>query len=290
MSYLFISVFCSVIVSILLKLAARQKVDMQQAIAGNYLVSGLLCWLLLHPSPDLLVRTPDDPACRVLIALGFLLPGIFLMLAKSVERVGIVRTDAAQRISLVIPLVAAFTLFGETLTWQKGFGVILGLIAIACIVTHRGYSQKPAHPQKGGWHWPVIVFIGMGVIDILFKRMAQLTDVPYVDVLFATFILAFILMAFYVGWLFTKGKASWSWHNVIAALLIGIFNFGNILFYIQAHRHFSQDPALVFSAMNIGVIVVATIAGIWFFNERLERLNKAGLILAVIAVLVLATA
>jgi drug/metabolite transporter (DMT)-like permease len=290
MSYIFISVFCSVIVSILLKLAARRNVDMPQAIAGNYLVSGILCWLLLHPSPGLLVRTPDDPAWRVLIALGFLLPGIFLVLAKSVERVGVVRTDAAQRISLVIPLIAAFTLFGETLTWQKGIGVVLGLIAIFCIVKRQGSAEKPDLPQRGGWHWPVIVFAGMGVIDILFKRMAQLTDVPYVDVLFATFILAFILMTLYAGWLFVNKKASWSWINMIAALLLGIFNFGNILFYIQAHRHLAQDPALVFSAMNIGVIVVATIAGIWFFRERLERLNKAGLILAVIAVLVLATA
>lgn len=288
MSYILISVICSVVVSVLLKLAPQWNIDLRQAIAGNYLVAGVLCLILLHPSPSLLIRQPADPAWRVLIALGILLPGIFLVLAKSVEHVGVVRSDAAQRLSLILPLIAAFTIFGEALTWQKGIGVIIGIIAIGCIVTRRDPSGSTAD-RKGGWHWPVIVFAGFGLIDILFKRMAQLTGVPFQDVLFATFILAFVLMGLYVIYLLAKKHASWHWHNLIAALLIGLFNFGNILFYIQAHRHLSQDPALVFSAMNIGVIVVATIVGVWWFKEQLEKLNRAGLILAVIAVLILAS-
>lgn len=30
-----------------------------------------------------------------------------------------------------------------------------------------------------------------------------------------------------------------------AALLLGVFNFGNILFYVQAQRHLAHGPALV---------------------------------------------
>ena len=70
----------------------------------------------------------------VLLALGLLLPSLFLILAKSVEQVGIVRTDAAQRLSLLVPLAAAFLLFGETFTWLKGTGLILGFMAILLIV------------------------------------------------------------------------------------------------------------------------------------------------------------
>src|SRR5699024_6161526 len=110
------------------------------------------------------------------------------------------------------------------------------------------------------------------------------------DVLLATFTLAFILMAFYVYWLLKKGKAIWHWYNLIAALLLGVFNFGNILFYIQAHRHLSQDPALVFSTLNTGVIVLAAIIGMWLFKEKPGRLNRFGLVLAMIAVLILAGA
>jgi drug/metabolite transporter (DMT)-like permease len=82
----------------------------------------------------------------------------------------------------------------------------------------------------------------------------------------------------------------WQWRNIVGAVLLGVFNFGNILFYVQAHRHLARDPALVFSAMNIGVIVLATLVGVAWLGERLGHVNRIGLALAVAAVLVLATA
>src|SRR5690348_1904826 len=130
----------------------------------------------------------------------------------------------------------------------------------------------------------------MGAIDILFKLVAQLTGVPFADVLLATFALAFVLAVLAMAWLLASGRAHWRWRNVGGAVLLGVFNFGNILFYVQAHRHLAHDPALVFSAMNIGVIVLATLVGVWWFRERPGKFNRAGLALAVVAVLVLATA
>lgn len=289
MIYIALSVVCSVVVSVLLKLAPRFDVDVRQAIAGNYLVAMLLTLALLAPRPELLMLPVAHPAWRVLLALGILLPSMFWVLAWSVRRVGVVLTDAAQRLSLLLPLVAAFTLFGEVFTWHKGIGMLIGLVAIACIVV-RGEPRGRVRGGSGGWWLPLVVFVGMGAIDVLFKRVAQLTGTPFQDVLLATFVLAFVLATLAVVWLYATGRAHWGWRNAGGALLLGVFNFGNILFYVQAHRHLASDPALVFSAMNIGVIVVAALVGVWAFRERLGRLNRIGLALAVVAVLVLASA
>jgi drug/metabolite transporter (DMT)-like permease len=287
--YIALSVVCSVAVSVLLKLAPRFDVDVRQAIAGNYLVAMLLTLGLLDPQPELLMLPVAHPAWRVLLALGILLPSMFWVLAWSVRRVGVVLTDAAQRLSLLLPLVAAFTLFGEVFTWHKGIGMLIGLVAIACIVV-RSEPRGRTRGGSGGWWLPLGVFAGMGAIDVLFKRVAQLTGTPFQDVLLATFVLAFVLAMLAVVWLWASGRARWQWRNAGGALLLGVFNFGNILFYVQAHRHLASDPALVFSAMNIGVIVLAALVGVWAFRERLGRLNRIGLALAVVAVLVLASA
>jgi hypothetical protein len=286
--YIALGVVCSVVVSVLLKLAPRHGVDVRQAIAGNYLVAALLTAALLDPHPSLLELPAAHPAWRVLVALGVLLPSMFLVLAHSVRRAGIVVTDAAQRLSLLLPLLAAFTVFGEAFSWHKGAGMAIGLVAIACIVLRR--RRDDARSAAGGWWWPLAVFAGMGAIDILFKLVAQLTGVPFADVLLATFALAFVLAVLAMAWLLASGRAHWRWRNVGGAVLLGVFNFGNILFYVQAHRHLAHDPALVFSAMNIGVIVLATLVGVWWFRERPGKFNRAGLALAVVAVLVLATA
>lgn len=286
MIYIVLSVVCSVVVSVLLKLAPRRGVDVRQAITGNYLVATLLTLALLDPRPSLLELPAAHPAWRVLVALGVLLPSMFMVLAYSVRRTGVVVTDAAQRLSLLLPLLAAFTLFGEAFSWRKGAGLAIGLAAIACLVLRK----RDAQAAPGGWQWPLFVFAGMGAIDILFKRVAQLTGVPFADVLLATFALAFMLAMLAMAWLFARGRAHWHWRNAGGAVLLGAFNFGNIVFYVQAHRQLAQDPALVFSAMNIGVIVLATLVGAGWLGERLGRVNRIGIALAVTAVLVLATA
>src|SRR5690606_10352271 len=94
MLFLSLSVLCSVLVSVLLKLAPRHRIDVAQAITWNYAIATVLAWGWLAPSPAAL-RSPHTPW----LALGLLaiaLPSIFLVLARSVRVAGIVRSDVAQ--------------------------------------------------------------------------------------------------------------------------------------------------------------------------------------------------
>ncbi|HEX7381196.1 MAG TPA: DMT family transporter [Nevskiaceae bacterium] len=288
MIYILLSVLCSLVATVFLRVAPDRNVDVRLAIAGNYLVASLLCVVFLHASPAPLWTTAADArAWLVLVALGILLPTLFLAMAISIARVGVVRTDAAHRLSLVLALIAAFTVFGEALTATKLIGVLLGVMAVACIVVRPGPAQAVA---RRDWLWPVVVFAGTGLIDILFKEMAVLTAVPFEDVLLASFLLALALSCIYVGWLFATGRARWAWRHAAGAVLLGSFNFANILFFIEAHRQLADNPALVFAAMNISVIVLATGIGVWAFREQLRRVNRAGIVMAVLAVAVLARA
>ena len=80
MHFLLLSVLCSVLVSVLLKLAPRRRIDIAQAITWNYALAALLSWALLQPSLATL-HSPHTPW----LALGLLavaLPSIFLVLAR----------------------------------------------------------------------------------------------------------------------------------------------------------------------------------------------------------------
>ena len=283
MIYVLLSVMCSVLVSVLLKLARRADIDVGQAIAWNYVVTSALTALLLQPSLATL-REPGAP-WLALAALGLLLPTIFLALAASVRHAGIVRSDAAQRLSLLLSLLAAFALFGERLTAPKGIGIALGLLALLCMVWRSGHGT----PQRGagGWLYPLVVFGGFGVIDILFKRVAQ-AGVPLGASLQAMFALA-LLVAFALQlWRRTRGPTRFTLRSALAGLLLGLANFGNILFYLRGHRALPQHPALVFASMNLGVVALGALVGLLLFRERLSRLNLAGVALALLAIGVIA--
>lgn len=275
MTYVFLAALCSVLVSVLLKLAPKLRFDIGQAVAWNYVAALGLALLLLDPTLASL-RTSTAP-WPTLVALGVLLPTVFLALGAAVRHAGIVRTDAAQRLSLLVPLLAAFTLFGETPAPLKLAGCALGLIALACMIQRPGRSG--AGNGRGGWLYPLLVFAGFGTIDVLFKRVAS-AGITLGTALAATFALA-LVVAFCIQ--FTQ-RARFSLRSTLAGLLLGLVNFGNILFYLRAHRALPQQPSLVFASMNLGVVVLGALVGIALFREQLGRTATVGLLLALVAI------
>ncbi|MEG0850051.1 MAG: EamA/RhaT family transporter, partial [Flavobacterium sp.] len=63
-----------------------------------------------------------------------------------------------------------------------------------------------------------------------------------------------------------------------------IFNFGNILFYLKAHKAFAENPSTVFAGMNMGVIILGSLVGLFFFKEKLSKINIIGLLLALVSI------
>ena len=120
MLYIFLSVCCSVLVSILLKMAKRYQINVVQAITWNYSIAALLTWIFLKPRLSSITEAPVN----FYVSLGILLPLIFYVMAAAVRSAGIVRTDVAQRLSLLISLSAAFFLFDANFTLTKIAGHI----------------------------------------------------------------------------------------------------------------------------------------------------------------------
>jgi len=278
MHFIVLAICCSVLVSVLLKLARRYDVDVGQAVAWNYVATSALTAWVFHPSLASLAA-PGAPWLGF-VGLGMLLPLIFLALGASVRHAGIVRSDAAQRLSLVVSLLAAFLLFGESASAAKLAGIALGLVALACMVWRR---DAETGEEGTGWLWPLAVFAGFAAIDILFKHVAQ-AGTPFAASLQAMFALA-LVVAFAIQLARRlAGRTRFTVRNAVAGLLLGLANFGNIVFYVRAHQALADRPSLVFAAMNLGVVALGALVGTLVFRERLSRLNVFGVVLAAAAI------
>ena len=279
MIYLTIAVLCSVAVSVLLKVLRQKNIDIRQTIVAGYPVAFLLTWFLLKP--DVSGLSTLGSAWGIIIALGILLPAVFIILGRAIESVGIVATDAAQRLSLIIPIVAAFLLFGEVMTSTRIFGLLLGFLALGALI-YRPQQGQISRQAKHTPLWLFSVWAGYGIIDILFKQVAkQGTAFPLT--LFVSFGLAGLLLFIYL--LITRVR--WQGNALAAGLLLGALNMGNIYAYVRAHQLLSESPSIVFTGMNVGVIAVATLIGVGVFKESLNRINVLGLLLAICCVAVL---
>lgn len=283
MIYLILSIFCSVTVGVLLKLAKRYQINIPQVVTWNYLFAIGLSAFFFRPAVEHL----NLSSLRTIhVLLGVLLPTIFIFLALSVQKTGLARTDIAQRLSLFISLTAAYFIFRENYSALKYVGIAVGFLAIIFTL----YRPSNVSLNYGNWLYPLLVFIGFGVIDVSFKLISQYTILPYTTSLFLIFCIAFILSLFYITYLSLVKKIKLQLINFLCGCILGLFNFGNILFYMKAHRAMANDPSTVFAAMNIGVIIFGSLIGILVFKEKLSKLNYLGLVLALLAIILITIA
>lgn len=279
MHNLIIAVLCSVAVSVLLKVARKRNIVIQQAIAFNYIVALSLSWFLLKPNfkglefTDFIAQSENTP---IFLALGILLPSVFIIMSKAVEFAGIVRSDAAQRLSLFLPILAAFLIFHETLSQSKVVGIVLAFVGLFCLLSKP--NQQSAVDFRGVLGL-VGVWFGYGVIDILFKQIAK-SGGAFPTTLFIAFSLAACIMFIYL--LFKRTQ--WNVASFVGGIILGVLNFFNILFYIKAHQSFGSNPTLVFAGMNIGVICLGTITGALIFKEKISKVNWLGIAFSLCAI------
>jgi len=258
-------------------------------IAWNYPVALLSSYYFLRP--DFSSLTLTQMPIYAYGALGLLMPSIFLAIAASIRYTGIVRTEVAQRLSLFISILAAFFLFNEQLQLFKIIGIVLGFLAISCSIKwqHRAHGlSKEANGKT--WIYPLLVFLGMGVIDVLYKQLAQYQSVTYYTSITIVFTLCTLVSFIYIAVRVIIGRMRFSLSGTLWGIALGLFNFGNIIFYMRAHRAIPDNPSLIFSSMNIGVILLGALVGVLLFKEKLSLLNKIGLVLAVVAVVVIGLA
>ncbi|MFV8327707.1 EamA/RhaT family transporter [Flavobacterium sp. ZS1P14] len=278
MLFLIISILCSVTVGVLFKFSRRYAVSNTQIVASNYVFALVLCYFFF--SPDLNGIANLAP-WGIYMTIGVLLPAVFLFLAASIKYMGIVKTDAAQRLSLFIPILAAWLIFKEDFNSLKVTALLVGLPALLLILA------KPSRNTENKWIYPAVVLLGFGLIDILFKQIALDASLPYTTSLFVVFGIALVIMIIAVIYEVIVGKVELNIKNILFGCLVGIFNFGNILFYLKAHQAFAQNPSTVFAGMNMGVIIIGSLVGIFVFKEKLTKMNFAGLFFALLAIILI---
>ncbi len=278
MHFLLAAVVCSVIVSIILKVARRQQIFIEQAIAVNYLMAFGLTIFWFQPT------MPTDWKAlpwTIFLPLGILLPVVFIIMSKTVEHVGIVKSDAAQRLSIIIPLVASVVIFNEQVAQHKLLGVIMAFIALLCLLVKPKTTE--GEMGAGGFFtalFLISVFVGYGVIDVLFKQLSKGDFIPGLVFCFG---FGFFFMVLFVFLCYQ----SWTLKSILGGLVLGVFNFMNIIFYLKAHKYFATSPSVVFAGMNVGVIALGTITGLVIFKEKIKVINIVGIVIAVGAIYIM---
>lgn len=284
MELIFAAALCSVAVSIVLKICRDKGLLPMQMIAWNYAMASILTYLWFKP--DLAHVSAAHTPWWLIILLGILLPAIFFCLSKSLQNAGILKTEIAQRLSVVLSLLAAYFIFNETFNQLKILGIIMGVGAIFCILDSHKRKQAVHGAKPLAAASLLAVWMGYALIDVLLKYTTGL-GLQFSVTLNLMFIFAFVISILFIA---VKYKSLGTWQNIGAGLLLGILNFANIALYVKAHMLLKDSPAVVFAGMNVLVVMLGVLSGLFIFKEKLKPLVALGIALGLTSVLCLAFA
>ncbi len=252
-------------------------------IAWNYASASLLCFLWFQP--DIQHVSIQHTPWWLIVALGIILPSIFLCLAKSLEYAGIVKTELAQRLSVVLSLLAAYFFFHEQFNTLKLWGVGLGICAVLLVLFGQ-INSSANHQSRKAIFALLSVWCGYAAVDVLLKYTSSL-GLQFTLALNLIFITAFILS---ISYLLLQKAQKWQFKSTIAGLILGILNFSNIALYVKAHILLKDSPAIVFASMNILVVLFGILSGVILYKEKLKWPTILGILLGISGVVCLASA
>ncbi len=291
MYFLLFCILSSTGIFIVFKSIDRFGIPSFPVIVINYLVATLLGFLIHHDQARLMKIRETEwlPASMI---IGILFIAMFFLVATSSRTAGISVTTVASKMSVIFPIVFSMLIDrADRFTVLKGFAILLTLAGVTMTV----FKPRTGKFNPAVVYIPLLLFVGMGVVDSLVK-FAQHRFVDdnqtalFSAVLFMNAFLTGILVLFFSrGHLpFFKRFAVWGW-----GILLGAVNFGSIFFLVRALNYKSAagagiDSSVIFGVNNTGIVALSVLAGLWIFRERLRPINWVGIFLSAIALILFA--
>lgn len=289
MFYLLLSVACTVLLGFIFKLFIRFGVDIFQAIVVNYATCVLCGWMHLghFPITSTSFSTPWIPWAAL---LGLVFITGFNTAALTVKYYGVTLSQIMQKMSILISVPFAILAFGESSGWMKIAGFLLALAAIILVnLPDQRTGNKPdASLIRLAWI-PAVTWILSGILESIFvlvqhRKLTDMNDPTFIITVFGVAGAVGLVMTF-LG--LVKGSIRLERKNILGGVLLGIPNYGSMLFMMWALGS-GLEGSLVFPVADVGIIVATAIGAVTLFRERLSALNWLGVALAAVAILLIA--
>ena len=288
MIFLLLSILSSSLIFVIFKLYRHFGINTLQAIIFNYFFA-FLAGVLVDRSPAELLRVPGESWFPGVLILGMLFISVFYLTAITAQKNGLAVVSVATKLSVAIPVLVGILYYGESTGVLKITGVALAMIAVYLTSVRSGETIKL---QEGNLIFPIAVFFGSGIIDSTIKFLEKSFVAPRDIALFSSSIFA-IAGLIGIGILlaqFLSGKLRLSVRNLLGGIALGIPNFGSIYFLVMALRHTGMESSTIFPLNNLAIVLVSTILGVLFFHERMLTRNWIGTALAILSIVLIATA
>lgn len=290
MTWLLLAIACSIGVATVFKATERRHLDRAALLAANYAAGALLA-LALQGTDVAGGRAAVDAGLVALgVAQGVLFIAGFWLFSFAIGRAGMGLAAGVMRLSVVVPVVAAWAVWGEPVSPTQMAGLALAGAAFFLVARPAADDAGPSAQLGGGRTFGALalLFLAGGLVDVLNMAFTEIYAATADASLFLLFVFA---VAFAVGAtaVVATGVRTGRWprrETVLWGVGLGVINYASADFFLRA---IEQLPApFVFPANSVAIVFGAALVGQVGWQERLSPANWAGLAVAAVALVLLA--
>ena len=286
MAYLLLAIFGSASLPVLFRAFDDWRVNVLWAIPANYVTCIIVGSIFVGNDFDL-VALVLQPWILFAIIQGIILAGNFFLLAYTAQRAGVSVAALASRLSVAIPSILAFLLYGDSLNLLKMVGLLLALLSLyLCTASDSKNStaQRVSHTVL-----PVLVFVTFGCYFSILKYVQTyyLDESSYHVYVMSSFIFAFLTSLIIVLIRGLLATAEFRLAHLLAGVLLGLINYVAIYSLVRVLGLEGWESSQLFPIYSVGVVAVSSLLAVFFFRERLSRVKTTGLLIGMVAVALL---
>ena len=283
MYYLTLSILCSTLNHLLFKAFQRWNIVLLSAIVSNYLICIFVGYLSIDKA---ILASPGwyAPWFYFAVLQGCLFIGAFFLMGLATQRSGIGVAALATRLAVVLPTMAAFLLYRDSMHLIKGLGIVGAVIALYLSSMERAPDSNGR--ENAALLLPLLLFLFFGSHLTLAKYVQHfyLQDITYHAYVMFAFASAFVVGVLILAHWVALKKVHLRAIDLGAGVILGVNNYGSIYFMIRTLGQPGWESSVIFPIISVSVVILSFSGGYLLFKERVSRRKLAAIAIGLVAI------
>ena len=211
---------------------------------------------------------------------GVALVSLYFLLDVSFRVSGVGISQCMGRLSVAIPVAVSVLCYADRFTWARGAGFVLVLVSVPLLTMGKALKK----PMPSRWNVPIlfVVFAANGAVSVCFKVYAQCVGTGH-EQAFLVFMFAVASVVTLAAAIRTRRRPQWG--DLAHGFFLGLTNVGSN--FGKARAIALLTGPVFFPTESAATIVLSTFVAWTLWKERFNKSALAGIIMAVVAVILI---
>jgi len=285
MYFLALSIICSTLNHLIFKAFERWRISLLSAVVANFCVCVLVGYISLDKTVLHTSSLWDHSWLVYALIQGCLFMSSFPLMGLTTQRSGIGVAALSSRLAVVIPILAAFVLYGDSLSFFKLVGILGAVLALYLGSVENKGLKSPGQNANPLLPLSLFTLFGITLTFVKYVQAFHLGPMSYHSYITFAFASASSIGLMIMAYGLIKGTTTVGPREIGAGALLGLNNYCSVYFLIRALGQDGWESSVIFPTQSVSVVLLSFLGGFVLFRESVSYRKRIAVAIGLAAIL-----